>query len=254
MRETVVAWRFNAPPGWPVPPDFVPPQGWVPDPAWPPAPAGWTYWVEAPAPGPWGDPYLAAAPIYGAAPGYGVPPGYAGGPGDGAPAPKRGLPGWVIGLIAAGVAFAVLSVVGLLVAGGLVFASLSNGGIQDAISSSAAADACDQATSALGGTGGNPDPARATRQARALEDALEAAEAANLFDDTYEALRDDIADARLAANRIAALPADPATWTQAQRQLATEAQAELDELSSSISRTCSTIEAPFEDNSTGPTV
>jgi hypothetical protein len=249
-----VAWRFNAPPGWPVPPDFVPPQGWVPDPAWPPAPAGWTYWVEAPVPGTWGDPYLAAAPAYGAAPGYGVPTGYAGAPGYGAPAPKRGLPGWVIGLIAAGVAFAVLSVVGILVAGGLVFAAFSNGGIQDAISSSAAADACDEATSALAVTGGSPDPVRAELQARDLEAALEAAEAATLFDDTYEPLRDDIAAARLAANRIAALPADPATWTPAQRQRATQAQAELDAPSARITRTCSTIEDPFEDDFPGPTV
>jgi hypothetical protein len=83
---------------------------------------------------------------------------------------------------------------------------------------------------------------------------LEAAEAANLLDDTYEALRDDIADARLAANDIAGLPADPTTWTPAQRQVATQAQAELDALSSSISRTCSTIEAPFEEEFAGPTV
>ena len=42
-----MAWRFNAPPGWPVPPkDWAPPPGWTPDEKWPPAPAGWPLWVD----------------------------------------------------------------------------------------------------------------------------------------------------------------------------------------------------------------
>lgn len=44
-----MAWRFNAPPGWPTPPaGWVPPPGWAPDPSWPAAPAGWPFWVEDP--------------------------------------------------------------------------------------------------------------------------------------------------------------------------------------------------------------
>ncbi|MFJ6706218.1 MULTISPECIES: DUF4041 domain-containing protein [unclassified Streptomyces] len=40
------AYRFNAPPGWPVPPaGWMPPPDWRPDPSWPAMPAGWQLWV-----------------------------------------------------------------------------------------------------------------------------------------------------------------------------------------------------------------
>jgi hypothetical protein len=51
-----MAWRFNAPPGWPPPPPgWTPPPDWNPDPSWPPPPPGWQFWVadgEPPPPGP----------------------------------------------------------------------------------------------------------------------------------------------------------------------------------------------------------
>jgi DNA uptake protein ComE-like DNA-binding protein len=49
--------RFNPPPNWPRPPaGWVPPDGWQPNPAWGPPPAGWTYWIEEPAPKPEPEP------------------------------------------------------------------------------------------------------------------------------------------------------------------------------------------------------
>lgn len=39
------AWRFSAPPGWPVPPPgWFPQPGWRKPPAWPDAPTGWQFW------------------------------------------------------------------------------------------------------------------------------------------------------------------------------------------------------------------
>jgi len=62
------AWRFNAPPGWPVPPEgWVPPAGWQPDPAWPPSPPGWQLWVPATQ-----QPLTAAPPVQAPRP---APPG-----------------------------------------------------------------------------------------------------------------------------------------------------------------------------------
>lgn len=49
-----VAWKFNAPPGWPKPPEnWVPSTDWKPDPSWPAAPGGWQFWLpEDPSGGP----------------------------------------------------------------------------------------------------------------------------------------------------------------------------------------------------------
>src|SRR5690625_1308902 len=47
MKERVMGYRYNSPPGWPPPPEgWTPPPGWQPDPSWPPAPAGWQFWVD----------------------------------------------------------------------------------------------------------------------------------------------------------------------------------------------------------------
>lgn len=52
-----MAWRFNAPPGWPAAPQgWTPPNGWTPDPTWPPAPDGWQFWVQEPEPQPTAPP------------------------------------------------------------------------------------------------------------------------------------------------------------------------------------------------------
>src|SRR5690625_6517684 len=47
MKERVMGYRYNSPPGWPPPPEgWTPPPGWQPDPSWPPAPEGWQFWVD----------------------------------------------------------------------------------------------------------------------------------------------------------------------------------------------------------------
>lgn len=96
-----MAWRFNAPPGWPPPPqDWAPPDGWAPDPSWPPAPPGWQFWVDAahgssPPPTdpatPGGVSTPAAGPIPGAAPVQG---------GGTTPPPRKASRGrWVLALV-----------------------------------------------------------------------------------------------------------------------------------------------------------
>jgi hypothetical protein len=160
----------------------------------------------------------------------------------------------VIGLIAAGVAFAVLSVIGVLFVGGLALYAVTNGSAKGFLADVAAGDACNQATTALDVPAAGPDPVRAEVQARELESALEAADAAVGFDDTYEPLRDDIDAAQTAAQRIAELPQDPSTWTPVQRDRAVQEQAELEAISTRITNACSTIDVPFEDEFNGPTV
>lgn len=242
-----MAWRFNAPPGWPVPPDFVPPQGWVPDPAWPPAPAGWTYWVEGPeVPGPWADPYPAAAPVYGAPVGYGA-----------RAATKRGLPGWAVALIVV-LALGVVTVIALVVAVLIALAPNIDEFITELEQEGAqysASLACDEAALAFAGNSATPDPIRAGFQVRSLSEAIDDATEAAASDAAYEPLRDDLVQARGAAQQIAALPADASSWTTVQRRNANQAQAALNASAVRISTTCSTITDPWDDaDSFGPVV
>jgi hypothetical protein len=145
-------------------------------------------------------------------------------------------------------------VFGVLFVGGLALYAITNGSAHGFFADAAAGDACDQAISALDVPTASPDPVRAEIQARKLESALEAADAAVLFDDSYESLRDDIDAAQTSTARIAALPSDPSTWTPVQRRGAVQELAELETITTRITGTCSTIGRPFEDGFDGPTV
>jgi hypothetical protein len=145
-------------------------------------------------------------------------------------------------------------VVGVLIVGGLFVAAVSNGGFQDLVGSSAAAEACDIADGVVATPSTAPDPTRSATQARTLGRALESADTAAMFDGQYESLRDEIESAQASAKQIAALPRDTATWSPAQQQRAAQAQTEFNESAKRISSTCSTIDVPFEDEFNGPTV
>jgi hypothetical protein len=197
---------------------------WVPAPA-----AAGAAWSGAPAlqPASWNDPFAGTAP-----------------------APRRGLPGWGIALIIAGVlsvlALVVATVIGLAIAASSGFGEFIEELDEEAAQSSAAI-ACDYAADAFIGAPSEPDPRSAAFQVRPLTIAVDEAEWATDGDAAYAPLLTALENALEAAEDIAALPVDPTEWSAEQSAAAAQSQRLLDASADRIVSECDGVTDPWLD-------
>jgi len=178
----------------------------------------------------WGAPPQAGYPGYGAG-GYGQagygqagypPPGYGAAPYSSAPTPRRGLSGWIIGLIVAIVVLLIVAVVGGVFAVGRLVGNTagplikSDAACSDALTAidyDSAAPTKEQAATALPDLQAAQDRARRALTDSTFVDSSSVVEPIQKVIDGYKV--------------FSSLPDDPATWTNAQRVSADGARADI---------------------------